>query len=136
MRRADSRAMATVPAARPRTLPLPRRWGVRPADIVALLIGNGILIVAMWVRHGGLERLGTAGRASSPGSGQLTALLGTYLALIQLVLMGRSPWLDEAFGMDRLAVGASVARVRHRLADRRPRRAHDRRAMRSPTGHP
>ena len=23
--------------------------------------------------------------------------------LIQLVLMGRSPWLDEAFGMDRLA---------------------------------
>ncbi len=35
--------------------------------------------------------------------GQVTALLGTYFALIQLVLMSRSPWLDQVFGMDRLA---------------------------------
>ena len=44
----------------------------------------------------------------SPGglvtaAGQLTALFGTYLVLIQLVLMSRSPWLDQVFGMDRLA---------------------------------
>ena len=61
------------------------------------------VIVLMWVRHGGLDQLGTTGGALT-AAGQLTALLGTYLALIQLVLMGRSPWLDEPFGMDRLAV--------------------------------
>src|SRR5450759_2198247 len=36
-------------------------------------------------------------------AGQITALLGTYLALVQLVLMARSPWLAQVFGMDRLA---------------------------------
>src|SRR5450759_2364354 len=40
---------------------------------------------------------------SDARTGQVTALLGTYLALIQLVLMARSPWLDQVFGMDRLA---------------------------------
>ena len=56
----------------------------------------------MWVRHGGLEEFGSVGGALT-ALGQLSALLGTYLALLGLVLMGRSPWLDEAFGMDRLA---------------------------------
>jgi predicted ferric reductase len=95
-------AMASVPAARPRSLPLPRVWGVRPSDITALLAGNAVLIVAMWVRHGGLDQLHTLG-GTLTAIGQLTALIGTWLALVQLVLMSRSPWLDEAFGMDRLA---------------------------------
>ena len=102
MRHDDDPRMASVPGARPRPVPLPRTWGVRPSDVIVLLVANGLLIVAMWVRHGGLEQLGSpAGMLTALG--QLTALLGTYLALIQLVLMGRSPWLDEAFGMDRLA---------------------------------
>ena len=94
--------MADAPAARPRAVPLPRRWGVRASDVTALLVGNGILIVLMWVRHGGLDELDSLGGILT-GIGQVSALLGTYLALVQLVLMGRSPWLDEAFGMDRLA---------------------------------
>ena len=49
------------------------------------------------------------GSLTTPGTiataaGQLTALLGTYLALVQLVLMARSPWLDQAFGLPRLAI--------------------------------
>jgi predicted ferric reductase len=56
----------------------------------------------MWVRHGGFEQLSTFGGQLS-AIGQLTALYGTYLALIQLVLMSRSPWLDQEFGMDALA---------------------------------
>ena len=56
----------------------------------------------MWVRHGGLDLLGTPG-ADLTALGQLTALLGTYAALVQIVLMSRSPWLDQLFGMDRLA---------------------------------
>ena len=86
-----------------RQVPMPRTWSVTAIEIVAVLIANGILIAGMWLRHGGLDRL------SSPGGpliavGQVTALYGTYLALIQLVLMSRSPWLDQVFGMDGLAV--------------------------------
>ncbi|MHB8891968.1 MAG: ferredoxin reductase family protein [Candidatus Limnocylindrales bacterium] len=94
--------MTSAPTARPRSVPLPRTWGVRPRDVVALLLANGVFIVLMWVRHGGLDELGTLSGILT-AIGQLTALEGTYLALLGLVLMGRSPWLDEAFGMDRLA---------------------------------
>ncbi|MFL5685694.1 MAG: ferric reductase-like transmembrane domain-containing protein [Chloroflexota bacterium] len=78
------------------------RLSIRPEDVVGFLAANIILIVAMWVRHGGLDQLGTmAGLATA--TGQLTALIGTFLSLIQLLLMSRAPWLDAAFGRDRLA---------------------------------
>jgi predicted ferric reductase len=70
--------------------------------VAALLVGNGVFLALMWLRHGGPDQFSTLGGALS-AIGQLLALYGTYLALIQLVLMSRSPWLDEAFGMDRLA---------------------------------
>jgi predicted ferric reductase len=75
---------------------------LRPGDVLAIAIANGVLIVGMWVRHGGLNDLTTVGTLLIAG-GQLTALLGTYIALIGLVLMSRSPWLDRLFGMPRLA---------------------------------
>ena len=97
--------MATDPvlAPRPRPVPLPRTWSIGAAEIVAILVANGVLILAMWLRHGGLEQLSTLG-GQLTAIGQLTGLYGTYLALIQLVLMSRSPWLDQVFGMDGLAV--------------------------------
>jgi predicted ferric reductase len=36
--------------------------------------------------------------------GRLTGLVGTYLVLVQVLLMARLPWLDRLIGMDRLAV--------------------------------
>ena len=75
---------------------------MRAGDIVWVLAGNALLIVAMWIRHGGLDQLNTIGGVLT-AIGQLTGLLGAYLALLQLVLMSRSPWLDQVFGMDRLA---------------------------------
>ena len=63
---------------------------------------NAVLIVGMWIRHGGLDSLG-GGSAKFTALGQLTALLGTYGALVQIVLMTRSPWLEQLFGLDRLA---------------------------------
>lgn len=95
-------AQSTQSTPRAKPVPLPRLWGLRPWDVAALLIGNGVFIALMWLRHGGPEQFSTIGGALS-AIGQLLALYGTYLALIQLVLMSRSPWLDEAFGMDRLA---------------------------------
>lgn len=94
--------MSSSSAARSRPVPLPRTWGIRPRDVLVLLTANGIFIALMWVRHGGLEQLTTLGGALT-AVGQLCALQGTYLALLGLVLMGRSPWLDEAFGLDGLA---------------------------------
>jgi len=76
--------------------------GLRPSDVLAVGVVNGVLIVGMWIRHGGLNGLTTPGTVLI-AAGQLTALLGTYLALIGLVLMSRSPWLDRLFGLPRLA---------------------------------
>ena len=83
----------------PGRIPLRR---LRASDVVAIGLGNGVLIVAMWVRHGGLDQLSSLGGVLTAG-GQVTALLGTYIALIGLVLMSRSPWLDRSFGLPRLA---------------------------------
>jgi predicted ferric reductase len=90
-------------ASRPATLPLPRRWTVRASDLGALLVGIAVLIVLMWVRHGGASALGSPAGALT-AAGQLAALLGTYAALVQLVLVSRSPLLDQVVGPDRLAV--------------------------------
>ena len=87
---------------RPRSVPLPRTWSIGAAEILTVLIANGVLILAMWLRHGGLAQLSTLG-GQLTAIGQLAALYGTYLALVQLVLMSRSPWLDQVFGMDGLA---------------------------------
>jgi len=95
--------MTATTLRRTSTVPLPRTWPVRGSDVIAVLIANGLFILAMWVRHGGLGQLATPGGAFI-AIGQVAALLGTYLMLIQLILMSRTPWLDQAFGMDRLAV--------------------------------
>jgi predicted ferric reductase len=79
-----------------------RSRSLRPTDVLWVAAANAGLIIAMWIRHGGLNGLTTPGTLLIAG-GQLTALLGTYLALIGLVLMSRSPWLDRLFGLPRLA---------------------------------
>jgi predicted ferric reductase len=98
---AASAGIAPADAA-PVALLLPRRWGIRSSDLGAVGVGLGGLVALMWVRHGGLEMLGSPAGALT-GAGQLTALLGTYIALVQLVLVSRSPFLDQVVGPDRLA---------------------------------
>src|SRR5689334_18576818 len=81
--------------------PLPRRWPVSAVEIVVVVAVNAIVIVGMWVRHGGIANIADASTAIN-AAGQLTALLGTYLALLGVLLVSRSPWLDQLFGADRL----------------------------------
>ena len=95
--------MASPVTRGPRPVPLPRTWSIGAFETLVVLFANGAIILAMWVRHGGLEQLSTLG-GQLTAVGQLTGLYGTYFALIQLVLMSRSPWLDQVFGMDGLAV--------------------------------
>ena len=75
-----------------------RAWIVGFACAVGLVV-----TVGLWFRHGEL------GAATGPGAlatalGQLTALVGTYLILVQILLMSRLVWLERALGLGRLAV--------------------------------
>ena len=84
-----SRTSSARPMA-PMSPPLPRRWSITPSDLNWAVLGIGLIIAAMWVRHGGL------GLFDSPlnalvAVGQLTALFGTYLALVGILLMSRAP---------------------------------------------
>ena len=80
----------------------PRRLLFSASDVIVLIAINAALIVAMWVRHGALNQLGSPS-AKLTAAGQITALVGTYGALVQVLLMARSPWLERRFGMDGLA---------------------------------
>ena len=77
---------------------------LRSSDVVAILGANAVLLVLMWGRHGGLGTLTRNGWAGGlTGLGELTALVGTYAALIQLTLMARMPWFERVLGLDGLA---------------------------------
>jgi predicted ferric reductase len=92
-------ARPTAPRRAPAT---PRRWGVRRGDVVAIFGVNLLLVVVMWARHGGLANIGGPGDLLT-ATGQITALAGTYGALVQITVMSRSPWLESLFGMRALA---------------------------------
>jgi predicted ferric reductase len=92
----DRRAGRAGQAARP------RRRLFTAEDVILVVVINAALVVAMWVRHGALNQLGSPS-AKLTAAGQLTALVGTYAALVQVLLMSRSPWLERRFGMDGLA---------------------------------
>ena len=89
---------------RPRRLAQPgqRRMVFSASDIITLIVINALLVVAMWIRHGGLNNLGSAS-AKFTAAGQITALVGTYSALVQILMMSRTPWLERRFGIDGLA---------------------------------
>ena len=94
-------ALTAAPARKARRVPVPRIWPVTANDFYAILGGNALLILGMWIRHGGLHELGTTAGIFT-AAGEISALFGTYLVLIQLILMSRNPWLDQIFGQDKI----------------------------------
>jgi len=72
-------------------------------SFVAFVVALGAaLVTELWWRN-------AAGHLTSAGvrvtaAGRVTGLLGTYLVLVGILLMGRVPWLDNLIGVDRLAV--------------------------------
>src|SRR5919202_3776602 len=82
---------------RDRGLPVPRAYTfITPRDIAFVIGLVGAILVAMWVRHGGLTR------DPLTAIGEVSALGGTYAALIGVLFMARAPWLDQVLGADRL----------------------------------
>lgn len=95
----------TVRAAGPpvpaRPVPPPQRGWARDA-LGALGAFSLLVVVALWVRGRGVQDLfGAATGVSSVG--RLTGLVSADLLLIQVFLMARVPWLERAYGQDRLA---------------------------------
>ena len=91
----------------PDRAPTPSRRALLPQPgreslVAAAVTAGAILVVALWwvdnppgSVHGLAEQLTAAGR--------VTGLLGTYLVLVEVLLMSRVRWLDRLIGMDRLA---------------------------------
>ncbi|KRE41869.1 ferredoxin reductase family protein [Knoellia sp. Soil729] len=88
-----------TPAPRRVPAPVPRWW--RDASGVtgwALLVA----VTCLWVVHGGLGDFGSLGDGLT-AAGRLCGLLASALLLIQVLLMARIPWFEQAWGQDELA---------------------------------
>ena len=69
----------------------------------AVVAANAGLILSFWWLSSGFEIMRTASDAFN-GLGRVTGLVGTYLVLVQLLLMARIPWLERALGLEQMAV--------------------------------
>ena len=102
--------MTATLEARPASAP-PTKWSRAAAratadgawDVLVIVVLNAALIVALWLKHGGLDTIGHPGGPYT-AAGQLAGLLGTYAVLVQLLLMSRIGPLERHLGFDRLAV--------------------------------
>jgi predicted ferric reductase len=74
-----------------------------PDVAYVVFVANAALIVGFWWFSSGFE-ITRNGSDLFNGLGRVTGLLGTYLVLWQLLFMARLPWLEHAFGLERMAV--------------------------------
>ena len=99
---------AVAPGLAPHALPLTtapvrrpdqRSWW--PDLIGSTAAASIIIVVALWLRGGNLQSL--SGNGALTSLGRLTGLIAADLLLIQVLLMARVPWIERAYGQDRLA---------------------------------
>ena len=69
---------------------------------LAVIAVGGLAVIGMWwIDNPGRGLHSFADRLTA--GGRISGLLGTYLVLVQVVLMARLPWLDRWIGTDRMA---------------------------------
>lgn len=74
------------------------------ADAAGALLWMSLLVVtALWVANGGLQTTAADPASTLTGLGRLTGLLAADLLLVQVLLMSRIPFVEQAFGQDELA---------------------------------
>jgi predicted ferric reductase len=101
------------PASRPTSRPASsHRSGARPArqrspwgaDLVLVaVVASLVVVTTFWLSAGGLQALVSSGGVALTSSGRLTGLVASDLLLVQVLAMARVPWVERAFGQDRLA---------------------------------
>jgi predicted ferric reductase len=98
----------SLPAARSERSFATRESPNRPAWLTpgfaySVFVANALVILGFWWGSSGFEITHSASDFFN-GVGRVTGLLGTYLALWQLLLMARLPWLERCFGLERMTV--------------------------------
>jgi predicted ferric reductase len=66
-----------------------------------IVLGNTAGIVWLWWHGGNVTKVHSTGEALTSAA-RITGLLSAYLALVQVVLLARLPWLEQLVGFDRL----------------------------------
>lgn len=93
------RARGGLSRARRVARPVPTWW--RETSVAALWAVL-LFVVALWVTGGQVQQLATLPGALT-SIGRLTGLLASALLLVQVFLMARVPWFEQAWGQDELA---------------------------------
>jgi predicted ferric reductase len=89
-----------------RIAPRPRRLNARtlPASIcAAAIVINALIIAWLWATGNTFSGVHSWGDLWT-SVGRLTGLLSAYLALVQVLLLARLPWLERMLGFDRLTI--------------------------------
>jgi predicted ferric reductase len=74
----------------------------REGIVLAVIAAGAIAVIGLWWADTAAGSLHTfADRLTA--AGRITGLVGTYLVLVQVMLMARLPWLDRWIGTDRMA---------------------------------
>jgi predicted ferric reductase len=79
--------------------PLTSRRGsrfIRHLLVATFLLANAAVIVGAWLRHGHLAD--TSPSSILMATGQLAALMGTFLVLMGLLFVARTPFLENLYG--------------------------------------
>ena len=88
-----------LPHAHRRLAPVPRWWRDATGALGWAVL---LVVVALWVARGGVQELSSAAGFLT-STGRLTGLLASALLLLQVFLMARVPWVEQAWGQDELA---------------------------------
>jgi predicted ferric reductase len=62
-----------------------------------------VAVFALWLHGGNLQAVGAGGGDAWISAGRLTGLISADMLLIQVFVMARIPWVERAYGHDRLA---------------------------------
>ena len=72
------------------------------ALLAAVALANAAAVAALWLRAGGITEVSNTADAFT-SAGRIAGLLGAYLVLVEVLLLGRIPALERAVGFQRLA---------------------------------
>lgn len=81
--------------------PVLRRWWTDAAGLVVW--ATMLIVVALWVNHGGVQDLAAGGASTLNSVGRLSGLLSADLLLLQVLSMARVPFIERSLGQDRIS---------------------------------